>query len=70
MTPEKKIDVGKDTTAVKDVVDEGSSKIKAAVLNLKKVHETPKLPTQKSKTQSSMSSARKPSLDRHKSLFK
>ena len=83
LTPEKKAEqtkinevvsnINKVTEVVNDTpadVDEGSSKIKAAVRNLNKVHETPKLPTQKPKTQSSMSSARKPSLDRHKSLFK
>ena len=67
LTPEKKEEGGIEIA----IEEDATNKIKAVVSNINKVVKTPKqpLPVKKS-TQHSYASARKPSLDRHKSLFK
>ena len=53
-----------------DEVDDAPNKIKEAVSNINKLVETQKGLGKKLSTQVSFSSARKPSLDRHKSFIK
>ena len=67
LTPEKKEEGGIEIA----IEEDATNKIKAVVSNINKVVETPKQPLPgKKSTQHSYASARKPSLDRHKSLFK
>ena len=62
LTPEKKDNLD----AIENVSENDKNKIQDKVTKFNKVVETPKVPNRKSATQISFSSARKPSLDRHK----
>ena len=80
LTPKKKeindseesSETDKEKGVMESVIEEdATNKIKAVVSNFNKILETPKQPLPgKKSTQQSYASARKPSLDRHKSLFK
>ena len=64
LTPVKKVE-----GVIESAIEDDDNKIKTVVSNINKIVETPKQPSKKS-TQLNYASARKPSLDRHKSIFK
>ena len=64
LTPVKKVE-----GFIESAIEDDDNKIKTVVSNINKIVETPKQPGKKS-TQLNYASARKPSLDRHKSIFK